>query len=302
MAKTAAAFYELPPWIERMNQLQQQINRTLCPLLKLQADHAALAGAMAAASDTAALHGFHEVSRILNDPSMAAICRAQEIAAKTGTFGMAAALRQYQAVMDSVVPTALQTQVSERLQEWSRVLSKAADPLESLTEAKSAELTRLSSLTEAYTAADMAEDPVVLSKDEQRMVADEVEEILLSGKNWEQRFADQIEKFSQTHPVIAWVLEKIFFAILISVAASIVSSALGQALFPANVYEDPRASAPVIYHIEPSQSVMIIGEAPYYYEVMVNDPSSDICHTGYVSKRSIRLTENEDHTAEVHVK
>ena len=180
-------------------------------------------------------------------------------------------------------------------------MSKAICRIEPLTETRIAELTRLSSLAEEYTATNIPEESGVLSEGEQKIVADEVEEILLSGKNWEQRFAERIKEFSQTHPVIAWVLEKIFFAILISVAANIVYSAVGQALFPAKVYEDPSPSSQVIYHMELNQNVIIVGEVPYYYEVVINDESSENCYTGYVSKRSICLTETDDNATGIDV-
>lgn len=301
MAKTMAAFYELPPWFEKMNQLQRQMDSLTRPLLEMQTDYTALTKTITAVLDAPAIRDLNKVSRVFDNPSMAAIYRTQEIVAKMDTSGMTAALRQYQAIMDTIAPIDLQIQLSERLQEWSRIMSKVRYQIEPLTEARVAELTRLSSLVEEYTATDITEDPRVLSEDEQRIVANEVEEILLSGKNWEQRFAEQIKKFSQTHPVIAWVLEKIFFAILISVAANIVYSAVGQALFPAKVYEDPCPSSQVIYHIELNQKVIVVGEAPYYYEVVINDESSESCYTGYVSKRSICLTENEDNTTEVDV-
>ena len=173
-------------------------------------------------------------------------------------------------------------------------MSKATCRIEPLTETRIAELTRLSSLAEEYTATDVSEEARVLSEDEQKIVTEEVEEILLSGKNWEQRFAERIKEFSQTHPVIAWVLEKIFFAILISVAANIVYSAVGQALSSAKVYEDPSPSSQVIYHMELNQNVIIVGEVPYYYEVVINDEASENCYTGYVSKRSISLIQSEE--------
>lgn len=302
MAKTVAAFYELPPWVEKMNQLQRQIDSLTRPLLELQPDYAALTKSITAVLDSPAIRDLNKVSRVFDSQSMAAIYRTQEIAAKMDTSGMIAALRQYQAVMDAIAPMDLQMQLSERLQEWSRIMSKVTCQIEPLTEARIAELTRLSSLAEEYTTIDITEKPRVLSEDEQKIVADEVEDILLSGKNWEQRFVEQIKNFSQTHPAIAWVLEKIFFAILISIAANIVSSAIGQALFPTKVYEDPCPSSQVIYHIELNQNVIIVGEVPYYYEVVVNDESLEDCYTGYVSKRSIRLTESDDNATDVDEK
>lgn len=301
MAKTMAAFYELPPWFEKMNQLQRQMDSLTHPLLEMQTDYIALTKTITAVLDSPAIRDFNKVSGVFNKQSMAAIYRTQEIMAKIDTSGITAALRQYQVVMDAIAPMDLQVKLSERLHEWSRIMSKVTYQIEPLTEERIAELARLSSLAEKYTTTDIAEEDGALSEDEQRIVANEVEEILLSGKNWEQRFAERIKEFSQTHPVIAWVLEKIFFAILISVAANIVYSAVGQALFPAKVYEDPSPSSQVIYHMELNQNVIIVGEVPYYYEVVINDESSENCYTGYVSKRSICLTETDDNATGIDV-
>lgn len=301
MAKTMAAFYELPPWFEKMNQLQRQMDSLTRPLLEMQTDYTALTKTITAVLDSPAIRDFNKVSRVFDNQSMAAIYRTQEIMAKIDTSGMTAALRQYQAVMDTIAPMDLQVKLSEQLHEWSRIMSKVTYQIEPLTEERVAELTRLSSLAEKYTTTDIAEEDGVLSEDEQKIVADEMEEILLSGRNWEQRFAERIKELSQTHPVIAWVLEKIFFAILISVVANIVYSAVGQALSPAKVYEDPSPSSQIIYHMELNQNVIIVGEVPYYYEVVINDDSSKNCYTGYVSKRSICLTDIEDNTTEANV-
>lgn len=154
--------------------------------------------------------------------------------------------------------------------------------------------TRLTSLAEEYTIGEAAEECHILSEDEQKIVVSEVEDILLSGKNWEQRFAEQIKSFSQTHPVIAWVLEKIFFAILIGIITNIASSAIGKALSPANVYEEPNSSSQIVYHIELNQNVVVVGDVPYYYEVEIQDESSGCRYAGYVSKRSISLMESEE--------
>ena len=299
MAKTMAAFYELPPWVEKMNQLQRQMDSLTRPLLEMQADYAALTKTIAAVFDAPAIRDLNKVSRVFDNQSMAAIYRTQEIFAKADTAGMMTALRRYQTVMDSLIPMDLQVQLSDRLQEWSHTISKMTCQIEPLTEARVTELARLSSLAQECISTDITEEPRGLSEEEQKILATEVEGILLSGKNWEQRFADQIKKFSQTHPVIAWVLEKIFYAILISAAAEIVSSAIGQAVFPAKVYEDPSASSQVICHIELNQNVIIVGEVPYYYEVMINDESLESGYTGYVSKRSICLTEDEGGETEI---
>lgn len=295
MSKTMAAFYEVPPYLETLNRIQRQIDSMTRPLLDVQQNYAALTKTISSVLDSPAIRDINKISSTFDSQTMAAIYRTQEIVSKIDMSGMVSALRQFQTAIDAVAPMGLQVQLGERLQEWSRVMSNGIPyQIEPLTEERVAELTRLTSLAEEYTIGEVAEEASVLSEDEQRIVVSEVEDILLSGKNWEQCFAEQIKSFSQTHPVIAWVLEKIFFAILIGIITNIAYSAIGQALFPANVYEEPHSSSQVVFHIQMNQNVIVVGDAPYYYEVEIHDESSGHCYTGYVSKRSISLIESEE--------
>lgn len=295
MSKTMAAFYEGPPYLETLNRIQRQIDLMTRPLLDMQQNYAALTKNLSAVLDSPAIRDINKISIAFDSQSMAAIYRTQEIVSKIDMSGMVSALQQVQIAIDTVAPMRLQVQLGERIQEWSRVISNSIPyQIEPLTKARVAELTRLTSLAEEYTIGEAAEECHILSEDEQKIVVSEVEDILLSGKNWEQRFTEQIKSFSQTHPVIAWVLEKIFFAILIGIITNIASSAIGQALSPANVYEEPNSSSQIVYHIELNQNVVVVGDVPYYYEVEIQDESSGCCYAGYVSKRSISLMESEE--------
>ena len=295
MSKTMAAFYEGPPYLEMLNRIQRQIDLMTRPLLDMQQDYAALTKNLSAALDSPAIRNINKISSAFDSQSMAAIYRTQEIVSKIDMSGMVSALQQFQIAIDTVAPMQLQVQLGERIQEWSRVISNSIPyQIEPLTKARVAELTRLTSLAEEYTIGEAAEECHILSEDEQKIVVSEVEDILLSGKNWEQRFAEQIKSFSQTHPVIAWVLEKIFFAILIGIITNIASSAIGKALSPANVYEEPNSSSQIVYHIELNQNVVVVGDVPYYYEVEIQDKLSGCRYAGYVSKRSISLMESEE--------
>lgn len=295
MSKTMAAFYEGPPYLETLNRIQRQIDLMTRPLLDMQQDYAALTKNLSAALDSPAIRDINKISSAFDSQSMAAIYRTQEIVSKIDMSGMVSALQQFQIAIDTVAPMRLQVQLGERIQEWSRAISNSIPyQIEPLTKARIAELTRLTSLVEEYTIGEDSEECHILSEDEQKIVVSEVEDILLSGKNWEQRFAEQIKSFFQTHPVIAWVLEKIFFAILIGIITNIASSAIGQALSPANVYEEPNSSSQIVYHIELNQNVVVVGDVPYYYEVEIQDESSGCRYVGYVSKRSISLMESEE--------
>lgn len=117
----------------------------------------------------------------------------------------------------------------------------------------------------------------------------EIEDILLSEKNREQSCSGRIKIFSQAHPVIAWVFNKVFLVILIDIIANMTCSAIGEALFPDNVYEELHSYSQVVYHIEMNKNVVVVGDVTYYYEVEIPAELAEYRYTGYVSKRSILL-------------
>ena len=85
MAKTIAAFYELPPWFERMNQLQRQMDLLTQPLLKLQTDYTALGKTITAALDSPVIRDLNKISNVFDSQSIAVIYRTPEIVAKIDT-------------------------------------------------------------------------------------------------------------------------------------------------------------------------------------------------------------------------
>lgn len=121
----------------------------------------------------------------------------------------------------------------------------------------------------------------------------EAEDVLLSEKNREQLFAERIKIFSRVHPLITWLLDKVFLVILIDIIANMTYCAIGQALSPVSVCEKPHSFSQVIYHIELKQNVVMVEDAPRYHEVEVQDKSSGYRYTGNVSKESIFLIESE---------
>ena len=94
---------------------------------------------------------------------------------------------------------------------------------------------------------------------------------------------------------------QIILEIIVGVIIGVILNAIGQAKSPANVYEEPKVTAPIIYHIEQHQTVIIVDDSPrYYYVVEAKGEDDEHVKRGYVSKRSIRITEEtagEDSTA-----
>lgn len=130
--------------------------------------------------------------------------------------------------------------------------------------------------------------PSELSAEDEQIIVDEVSSILASEKNWEQRLMDSVAKLKETHPVLASILYHIIVTILLGIMVNLIAMAIGQAVTPAKVYEKPRTTSPVIYHLEPLQQVKIIGEEPYYFQIELTDNNTQETMVGFVSKRSIK--------------
>lgn len=181
----------------------------------------------------------------------------------------------------------LRDHILEQAFQFSRLSEDVSYRSETICSQWKGEISRLSTLADHI--AGREAETYEPTEDERQIAAAEVESILAADQNWEQRFMASIAAFQETHPVVAWILEKVFLAILIGVITNMASTALGQAANQAKLYEEPLSSAQVVYHIEVNQAVVIIGEVPYYYEAEVKDPASGRVVSGYVSKRSIRF-------------
>ncbi|MCF2619404.1 hypothetical protein JQM63_06105 [Oscillibacter valericigenes] len=64
MTKTMAAFYELPPWFEKLNQLQRQMNLLTRPQMEMQANYATLTKTIIAVFDLPAIRDLNKVIRV----------------------------------------------------------------------------------------------------------------------------------------------------------------------------------------------------------------------------------------------
>lgn len=154
-------------------------------------------------------------------------------------------------------------------------------------------LTHLTALAEEVANSKSFQETPAFSESDRQTAIEEATAILTSGGNWEQRFMESIQAFSKTHPVVAWILEKVLFAILIGIITNLLSSGLGEMLHPARLYEAPSSSSQVIYQIQSNQSVIVIGDVPYYYAARIQDSQTGEIFSGYVSKRSVRLCEGD---------
>lgn len=199
-----------------------------------------------------------------------------------------------EATFDSVLAqySELQSVLSARLSKWSAI----SEAIQSNSFALQREyaIAHTCTLAEKISEVIGADEneatgfPSELSTEDEQIIADEVSSILSSEKNWEQRLMDSVAKLKKPHPVLASMLYHIIVTILLGIVANLIAMAIGQALTSAKVYEKPRTTSMVIYHLEPLQQVKIIGEEPYYFQIELTDNTTQETMVGFVSKRSIK--------------
>ena len=60
------------------------------------------------------------------------------------------------------------------------------------------------------------------------------------------------------------------------------------------MYDEPSSKSNTVVNITVDQSVTIIGEVPYYYEVEYTDPETGELVTGYIYKANIATDEQSE--------
>lgn len=196
-----------------------------------------------------------------------------------------------------------QSALLAHLPKWDTIFEPIQD--KSLAAQKKYAVAHVRTLTENISSVVVGENeeapldlPAELSAEEEQIIATEVSSILSSEKNWEQRLMDSMVRLKETHPILATVLYHLVFTILAGLLVNLISTSIGEARTPAKVYEQPRPTAPIVYHLEPLQQVKIIGEEPYYFQIELIDNETKEILTGFVSKRSLKeIEDSEDSSA-----
>lgn len=291
MAKVASAFFE-SPGLQAIMELQRRMEEICNPSWMRQLDKIGailrqLNGSMSA-FETLSPTIFSSATAVSNTwptvlPEGLEDVLHHTAALQSAFAPLAPVLAQY---------SELQSALSARLSEWSAI--NEAMQSNSLALQREYAIAHVRTLAEDISGVigtdedEVIDVPSELSAEDEQIIVDEVSSILASEKNWEQRLMDSVAKLKETHPVLASILYHIIVTILLGIMVNLIAMAIGQAVTPAKVYEKPRTTSTVIYHLEPLQQVKIIGEEPYYFQIELTDNNTQETMVGFVSKRSIK--------------
>lgn len=132
-----------------------------------------------------------------------------------------------------------------------------------------------------------------LTEEDKQEVSKAVSEILAQPDNWEHKLVKSLASFQECHPVYSKAIIGILGA-LITIILSVSANYLYDTIKTAKLREKPSQDSPVITVINVSQTVNIIDDTPYYFEIQYTDSQTGDNFRGWISKRSVREhTEDE---------
>ena len=133
--------------------------------------------------------------------------------------------------------------------------------------------------------------------EEKQEVADAIVEVMEKPLNFQQSVMKWFEIFKNKNPLIT----KLFLAILSLIFAIIVKTTAdiaGAAIKNAVLKEKPTQASQIITNVNINQNITIINEVPYYYEITFIDEETEETIKGWISKRSVKLSDYKEKNIE----
>ena len=128
----------------------------------------------------------------------------------------------------------------------------------------------------------------ILTDEVREEINESVQEIVLSScnqKNLEEKYVE----WKKRHPLLSELFLQIFYIIIGIIITSAFKWIGGVLTNSSNVYEEPKASSNIVVNVTVDQSVTVINEVPYYYEIVFTDPESGEERRGYVYKPNVEI-------------
>ncbi|MBR5546638.1 MAG: hypothetical protein IKU70_06625 [Clostridia bacterium] len=127
-----------------------------------------------------------------------------------------------------------------------------------------------------------------ITEEDRKQVYEDVIEILQQPKQVQAGFEQKYEKWKERHPFLSDFFAQVFFPFLF-VLLSLLLSQPATTITNSNIYEAPVSNSSIVYNTTINQTINIIGEAPYYYNVILVDPQTGTEYQGYIYKANVSV-------------
>ena len=133
------------------------------------------------------------------------------------------------------------------------------------------------------------EDIQDISVEEYQELCEVIEDIVTDRLNWQQKLVQAYKRFKDKNPVIEGLFRYLMITIIGGILVNVISQEIGELKAGTKIKEAPTSNAPVVITVEKNIIVNIVGDEPYYYEIICEDKESKQEIRGWVSKRVTNL-------------
>ena len=140
---------------------------------------------------------------------------------------------------------------------------------------------------------DEDDDLDIITFEEKQEITEAITEIVEKPLNIQQNILKWFEKFKVKNPLIT----KIFIGILSIIFAIIVKTTAdisGEVIKNTILKKEPTQTSQIVTNVNINQSVIIIYRVPYYYEISFNNEQTGETIRGWISKKSIKLSDYKE--------
>lgn len=94
-------------------------------------------------------------------------------------------------------------------------------------------------------------------------------------------------QWKDKHPGFAALFLEILFPFLLMLIPLGVTLLQARPARNANVYEEPKSTSNVVYNVTVENNLIVVGDVPYFYEIILTDPVTGNEITGYIYKGNV---------------
>lgn len=123
-----------------------------------------------------------------------------------------------------------------------------------------------------------------VTEEESKRFCEDFNEFVESTKHGVAVVEGKFKELNEKYPLLVQII-----LIFLSIILGQIFSKPATTINITNVYEAPKSTSCVVYNTTVNQTINIIGDVPYYYNIQLVDPQTGEIYQGYISKRNVSV-------------
>lgn len=139
-----------------------------------------------------------------------------------------------------------------------------------------------------------------LTEEDRKQVYEDAIEVLQYPEQIKEGFEHKYAEWKERHPFLTDFFFQVFIVLICSILPCFIQSQPATTKSAANIYESPVSNSTIVYSTTINQTVNIVDEAPYYYNVTLVDPQTGVEYQGFIYKANVsidfQMDEDNEHS------